>query len=232
MKDSGSMIGGRLRPEMQPVLAKYLIRFVDAYAAEGVPVWALTLQNEPNFQPPDYPGMKLDAKERARLIGNFLGPALAQRKAPAPLILDWDHNWDHPEQPLGVLSDAKAAKYVSGIAWHCYEGAVSAQGPVHDAYPDKDAYLTECSGGEWDPKFESSLRWFTRELIIGSTRHWSRGIVLWNLALDEAHGPHAPHRVDQWRGRARERGVSERGRWLDRAHRVERRAGAAQVLSA
>jgi glucosylceramidase len=190
MKDSGSMIGGRLRPEAQRPLADYLLRFTDAYAAEGIPIYALTLQNEPNFEPPNYPGMKLSARERADIIGRHLGPMLAQRRN-APLILDWDHNWDHPEQPLEVLADPVASKYVAGVAWHCYNGDVAAQGPVHDAHPDKDAYLTECSGGEWEPKWESSLRWFSSELIIGSTRGWSRGVVLWNLALDENHGPHA-----------------------------------------
>jgi glucosylceramidase len=190
MKDSGRMVGGRLLEQAQPAFASYLVRFVDAYAAEGVPIYALTLQNEPNFEPPDYPGMKLEPRERARIIGQFLGPMLAQRRQ-APLILDWDHNWDHPESPLEVLSDPAAAKFVSGVAWHCYEGEVAAQTPVHDAHPDKDAYLTECSGGDWAPEWAGSLRWMTSALIIGSTRGWSRGIVLWNLALDENHGPHA-----------------------------------------
>ena len=189
MKDSGSMVRGRLRPEAYPALAGYLTKFVDAYAAEGVPIFALTIQNEPDFEPPDYPGMKLDARERARFIGEFLGPMLAQRET-SPLILEWDHNWDKPASPLEVLADTRAAPFIAGVAWHCYNGDVAAQGPVHDAHPDKDAYLTECSGGEWDPKWARSLHWFMRELIIGSTRGWSRGVVLWNLALDERHGPH------------------------------------------
>src|SRR5262245_5444545 len=189
MKTSGSMIGGRLRPEAQPALANYLVRFVDEFGAEGVPIFALTLQNEPAFVPGDYPGMKLTPKERANIIKRYLGPALAERSA-RPLILDWDHNWDMPSSPLAVLADPVAALYVSGVAWHCYNGDVEAQTPVHDAHPDKDAYLTECSGGDWDPKWADSLHWFTSELIIGSTRGWSRGIVLWNLALDERHGPH------------------------------------------
>jgi glucosylceramidase len=190
MKTSGSLVHGRLLPEAQPALAAYLVRFVDAFAAEGVPIFALTLQNEPDHDPPDYPGMKLEPAERARIIGKFLGPLLAKRTAP-PIILDWDHNWDLPESPLAVLADREAAPFIAGVAWHCYAGNVSAQAQVHAAHPDKDAYFTECSGGEWDPDFGSSLRWMTRELIIGSTRGWSRGIALWNLALDEKHGPHA-----------------------------------------
>lgn len=190
MKDSGSMVRGRLRPEAYPAFAAYLTNFVDAYAAEGVPIFALTIQNEPDFEPPDYPGMKLNAQERARIIGQFLGPLLAQRRT-RPLLLDWDHNWINPASPRAVLADPVAAPFIAGIAWHCYKGDVRAQGPVHDAHPDKDAYLTECSGGGWEPRWERSLQWFTRELIIGSTRGWSRGVLLWNLALDEHHGPHA-----------------------------------------
>jgi glucosylceramidase len=190
MKTSGNLVHGRLLPEAQPALAAYLVRFADAFAAEGVPLFALTLQNEPNYDTPDYPGMLLDAPERARIIGKYLGPMLAKRPG-APLILDWDHNWDKPESPLAVLADREAAPFIAGVAWHCYGGNVAAQTPVHEAHPDKDAYLTECSGGDWDSGWADSLRWFTRELIIGSTRGWSRGIVLWNLALDEKHGPHA-----------------------------------------
>ena len=62
--------------------------------------------------------------------------------------------------------------------------------PVHDAYPDKDAWFTECSGGEWSPKFAETLGWMTDKLIIGASNNWSRGSLLWNLALDPAHGPH------------------------------------------
>jgi glucosylceramidase len=190
MKDSGSMVRGRLRPEAYAAFASYLAKFVDAYAAEGVPIFALTIQNEPDFEPPDYPGMKLNARERARIIGQFLGPLLAQRPT-RPLLLDWDHNWIKPASPRAVLADPVAAPFIAGVAWHCYKGDVRAQGRVHNAHPDKDTYLTECSGGNWEPRFERSLQWFVRELIIGSTRGWSRGVALWNLALDERHGPHA-----------------------------------------
>ena len=71
-----------------------------------------------------------------------------------------------------------------------YAGDVSAQSLVHDAHPDKDAYFTECSGGEWAPNFADDLKWFVRTLIIGATRGWAKGVLLWNLALDDTHGPH------------------------------------------
>jgi len=115
---------------------------------------------------------------------------LFARSGIATLILDWDHNWDEPQSPLQVLSDSTAARYIAGVAWHCYAGDVSAQNVVHDAHPDKDAYFTECSGGEWAPNFADNLKWFVRTLIIGATRDWAKGVILWNLALDDQHGPH------------------------------------------
>lgn len=190
MKSNNSLIQGTLRPEYYDAFARYLLKFVDAYAAEGIPVFALTVQNEPDFEPKDYPGMRLNAPARARFIGDHLGPLLAGRKD-APQIFDWDHNWDKPQEPLGVLADPAAGKYVSAVAWHCYGGEVEAQTPVHAAYPDKDAYLTECSGGDWEPIISGGLTLQARSQIIGATRNWARGVLFWNLALDQDGGPHA-----------------------------------------
>jgi glucosylceramidase len=189
MKDSGRLITGQLRPDAYPAFADYLLRFVDSYARAGVPLYALTVQNEPANEPRDYPGMRFEAADRARFIAEALGPRLAARPD-APRLLDWDHNWDKPEQPLAVLDDPAAARYVSGVAWHCYARHVSAQSRVHDLHPDKDAFLTECSGGAWSGRWHRALRFFTGTVLIGAARNWARGVILWNLALDERGGPH------------------------------------------
>ena len=190
MKDSNSLIQGRLLPEYYDAFSRYLLKYVDAYAAEGIPIFALTVQNEPDYEPKDYPGMRINAPARARLIGDHLGPMIAARGA-GPLIFDWDHNWDKPEEPLGVLSDPKANPHVDAVAWHCYGGEVSAQTPVRDAFPDKDAYMTECSGGDWEPVRSGGLPLQMKNIIIRSARHWARGALFWNLALDENNGPYA-----------------------------------------
>ncbi|MFT3669102.1 MAG: glycoside hydrolase family 30 beta sandwich domain-containing protein [Pseudoxanthomonas sp.] len=190
MKDSNSLIQGRLLPQYYDAFSRYLLKYVDAYAAEGVPVFALTVQNEPDYEPKDYPGMRLNAPARARLIGDHLGPMIA-RRGNGPLLFDWDHNWDKPEEPLGVLSDPVAGKYVDAVAWHCYGGDVAAQSPVHDAFPDKDAYMTECSGGDWEPVRSGGLPLQAKNIIIRSARNWARGALFWNLALDENNGPYA-----------------------------------------
>lgn len=190
MKDSNSLIQGTLLPQYYDAFSRYLLKYVDAYAAEGIPIFALTVQNEPDYEPKDYPGMRLNAPARARLIGDHLGPMIAAR-GNSPLIFDWDHNWDKPQEPLGVLGDAKANPHVAAVAWHCYGGDVAAQSPVHDAFPDKDAYMTECSGGDWEPVRSGGLPLQMKNIIIRSARHWARGALFWNLALDEKNGPYA-----------------------------------------
>lgn len=189
MKTSANLIGGTLLEQYESAYAQYLVKYVDAYRSAGIPIFALTVQNEPGFLPLTYPGMELSAVQRARIIAQYLGPALAARK-PATRILGWDHNWDEPEQPMSVLSDADAARYMDGIAWHCYRGAPNAQTEVHVAYPRKDAFITECSGGDWPSSENGELLWFARDLLLGGLRNWARGVVYWNLALDEKYGPH------------------------------------------
>ena len=189
MKTSDSLIQGSLRPDRYDAFSRYLVRYVDTMAAEGVPIFALTLQNEPHFEPKDYPGMRLEPAARAAVIGRHLGPLLQQRGLKTQII-EWDHNWDVPLAPLSVLGDAQARPFVAGVAWHCYAGVVEVQATVRDAFPDKDAWFTECSGGEWKPHWPETLPWLMRHIVIGSTRGWARGVLMWNLALDEKHGPH------------------------------------------
>lgn len=190
MKTSGSLIQGELRPDHYATYSDYWLRYIRSAAGHGVPTDYLSIQNEPDFEPDSYPGMRWAPEGRARFIGRHLGPALAEAGLDAK-ILDWDHNWDKPEQPLGVLADPVARAYVAGVAWHCYGGDVTAQSAVRDAYPDKEVFFTECSGGDWAPDFSDSFVWTMKTLIIGSTDHWARGVLMWNLALDEDHGPHA-----------------------------------------
>ena len=189
MKTSRSLIKGQLEPRYYDAYARYLAGTIEAFGREGVPVSMLTIQNEPDFEPDNYPGMRANPAERAEIIGRHVGPLFRSRGLRTE-ILDYDHNWDNPEMPLAVLADPVARQYVAGVAWHCYEGDVPAQSTVHDAYPDKDAWFTECSGGEWAPKFGETLGWMTDKLIIGAAIHWARGTLLWNLALDPIHGPH------------------------------------------
>jgi hypothetical protein len=174
MKTSDSLVKGRLKPEAYEAFARYLSRYVGEMGRAGVPVTALTLQNEPHFEPGDYPGMRVEPAQRAAFIGGYLGPRLAAEH-PGTALFDWDHNWDEPESPAIVLSDPKAARYIAGVAWHCYGGDVRAQGRLHERFPDKETWFTECSGGGWAPDWSKNLMYFTRTLVIDTTRNWARG---------------------------------------------------------
>ena len=189
MKSTGSLIKGTLLPRYYQSFADYFRRFIQGYGAAGLPIYAVSLQNEPAYEPADYPGMRFDPADRATVIANYVGPTFAKAGIQS-LILDWDHNWDMPQQPLAVLANADARGYVAGVAWHCYGGDVSAQSVVQSAYPDKDVYFTECSGGGWDTSFGSNLKWDVGTLLIDGTRNGARAVALWNLALDPSDGPH------------------------------------------
>jgi len=190
MKTNEDLIGGSLQQQYESIYADYLIKYIQTYRGYGIPIFALTLQNEPAFLPLTYPGMELTAITRSRLISQYLGPKLESRKLPTR-ILEWDHNWNHPEQPSSVLADPEAARYISGVAWHCYAGSPYAQNRVRRAFPQKDVYITECSGGDWASAIHGELLWFSRDLLIAGIRQWARGVIYWNLALDENHGPHS-----------------------------------------
>ncbi len=188
MKTGDKLFGGGLRPDAYGAYANYLVAYVRALAAHDVPLAVLTPQNEPLLDSNAYPSMTLSATEEAAFVGTALGPAL-RAAYPATNIVVNDHNWDGGDYALTVLADARASKYVTGSAFHCYGGNVSAMSRVHDAHPDRSIYLTECSGGDWSTNFGSNLAWDTRNLIIGATVNWARAVVLGNLALDAADGP-------------------------------------------
>jgi glucosylceramidase len=210
MKTTGTLVGGRLKddPAIYDAYARYLVAFVRAYAAAGVPVNYLSVQNEPqNRHPNGYPGADLPVRQEVRVI-EALGPLL-RKASPGTKILAYDHNWaTHPgdigstppgespetDYPYQILA-GPAAKWVAGTAYHCYSGDSSAQTALHDAHPDKGIWFTECSGshGPADPPaqfFRDTLVWHARNVAIGTTRNWARSAVNWNIALDSTGGPH------------------------------------------
>jgi glucosylceramidase len=185
MKTSGSMTQGALLPSAYAPLAKYFVRFVQGYEAAGVPIYAITMQNEPMYVPNNYPGMNMTAREQAEFLADYLGPAFRDAHLKTKIMV-FDHNWDLIEYPIQVLSDAKAAAFAAGTAIHCYGGNVTAQNELHERFPEKDIWLTECSGGDWQKGdvLQQQVR-----LVIGAIRNWAKSVLLWNLALDQNHEP-------------------------------------------
>lgn len=210
MKTGDSLVGGQLidDPAIYDAYARYLVKVVKAYAAAGVPIDLLTVQNEPqNRTPSGYPGTDMPVAQQIKVI-EALGPLLAAVR-PHTKIVAYDHNWaTHPNDvestspgeapaagyPNQVL-DSPAGQWVAGTAFHCYYGDPSAQTALHEAYPDKDIWFTECSGshGPTDPPqqvFRDTLVWHARTIAIGTPRNWAKSVVNWNIALDATGGPH------------------------------------------
>jgi glucosylceramidase len=180
MKSTDSMEGGTLNTDVYASYADYFVKFIQAYQAQGIPVYAVTVQNEPLYQPVGYPGMSMPADQEANFIKNDLAPAFAANHITTK-ILGYDHNWDQPGYPTTLLSDANTNAALAGTAWHCYAGATEVQTQVHNAYPSKDTYETECAGGQWEAN--NGLPG-TVNLLISATRNWSKSVVRWGMALD------------------------------------------------
>jgi glucosylceramidase len=191
MKDNGSMDGtggggqsAGLVTSDYAALAQYFVKFVQAYAQQGIPVGAVTPQNEPLYGSGSYPGMSLDAPSELSLIAQNMGPAFASAGVSAK-IWAYDHNWDQEGYPAQIMADATAAGFTEGAAFHCYAGDSSAMTTFHQAFPQKSIYMTECSGGDWQGDAFAN----TIDTIIDSTANWARAVALWNVALDENNGP-------------------------------------------
>jgi glucosylceramidase len=186
MKTSDSMIQGALLPAAYAPLAKYFVSYVKAYETAGIPIYGVTMQNEPLNIPHDYPGMGMTAGEQKIFLRDHLGPAFRDAGIHSKIMI-FDHNWDLIDYPIDVLADPAAAQFAAGIAIHCYGGSVTAQSELHDRFPAKDIWLTECSGGDWQ---KGKLLEQQARLVIGATRNWARSVVLWNLALNQDHKPY------------------------------------------
>ncbi|CAL9371396.1 hypothetical protein SUDANB1_00871 [Streptomyces sp. enrichment culture] len=187
MKTSDTMNGGRLKPGAYQQLADYFAKFLKAYAAAGVPVRYVTPQNEPLHDTSAYPSMSLTADEAKAFINDYLAPTLRKQHLTTG-ILGYDHNWDVTSYPESLYTDPASAKNVTGTAWHCYAGDVSAQTVVHNDYPNKPAFQSECSGGSWEGDEQDGFAG-AMDNVIDGPRNWAQSIIRWNIALDGSSGP-------------------------------------------
>lgn len=197
MKSNGSSVGGSLLTAWYGVYAKYFVKYIQAMQTNGIPIHAITIQNEPE-NPNNNPSMAMTASEQALFVKNYLGPEFQAAGITTKIII-WDHNCDNPGYPTAILGDAAAYPYVDGSAFHLYGGDISALSTVHDAYPDKNLYFTE----QWTSatgNFGGDLQWHVKNVIIGSMRNWSKNALEWNLANDPSFGPHTPGGCTECKG--------------------------------
>jgi glucosylceramidase len=223
MKTSGQLHGitpeakaagatNRLKSGSFGLYAEYFVRYIQAYAEEGVQVDAITLQNEPQFDTASYPCMRMttdDQIELAKRIGSRF-----RHKGISTRIFVHDHNWtlhgddreviggDAKLAPVEVvtriLSDPDAGPFVSGSAWHCYAGNASdmraTYTTIRQRFPGKEIYCTELSGwGKNRGPWFGDIRWGLEHNWLGGLEAGASVALEWNLALDHQYGPTLRH---------------------------------------
>ena len=191
MKTNGEMnFGGKVKEEYRQVWAQYFVRYLRAYASEGINLWGLTVQNEP-IATQTWDSCIYTAEEERDFVKNHLGPLLKKEGLQDIKIMVWDQNKERIyERAKIVLSDPEAAGYIWGTAFHWYAGDhFEALSAVRHIFPDKKLLFTE---GCRDSSFILGT-WDTGEYyghsIIGDINHWSAGWTDWNLVLNREGGP-------------------------------------------
>ncbi|HZQ93827.1 MAG TPA: glycoside hydrolase family 30 beta sandwich domain-containing protein [Candidatus Sulfotelmatobacter sp.] len=188
MKAGGSMLGGSMRQRYFAPYAQYFLKFLQAYAAEGVPVQAVSVQNEVDTdQDSRMPACIWPQEYEIAFVKNHLGPLLEKNNNPAKIWI-LDHNYNLWGRAVAELDDPDLRKFCKSVAFHGYVGGAEMMSKVHDAFPDAELYWTEGGPDYTAPDYATDWanwgRTFTQAL-----RNWCRSITGWNLALDEKGRP-------------------------------------------
>lgn len=198
MKTNNNMLqGGSLKPEFYQAWANYFVKFIKAYEKEGIPIWGLSIQNEPMAKQ-TWESCIYTAEEERDFLKNNLGPTLEKDGLGDKKIIVWDHNRDLIfERANVILSDPDASKYVWGIGFHWYEDWKDGTpmykniAAVNDAYPDKNLIFTEGTNEKFDlarigdPKLAERYG----KAMINDFNNGTVAWTDWNILLDETGGP-------------------------------------------
>lgn len=198
MKDNKDMLhGGKLLPEYFRSWALYYTKFIKAYEKEGIPIWGITIQNEP-MATQTWESCIYTATEERDFLKNYLGPIMKQEGLGDKKIIVWDHNRDLICQRVNtIFEDPEAAKYAWGIGFHWYEDWAGGE-PMYDnlrnvaeSYPEKKLLFTEGCVGGFDP--QKYYYWPNAERygksMINDFNRGAVGWTDWNILLDETGGP-------------------------------------------
>lgn len=193
MKTNNDMLrGGKLRPEFAAAWARYMVRFVEEYGKAGIPIWGLTVQNEPAAVQ-KWESCVFTAEEERDFVRDHLGPALEKAGLSALKLMIWDHNRGLMYQRAQtVYDDPAASRYVWGTGFHWYVGDHFDNVRVlHDAFPDKAVFFTEGCLYPYDAKRLGEWQWGEQYglAMMRDLNNWAAGWTDWNVLLDEKGGP-------------------------------------------
>jgi glucosylceramidase len=198
MKSNNDMLhGGKLKPEYYQTWADYYIKFIKAYEIAGIPVWGMTIQNEP-MATQRWESCIYSADDERDFLKNYLGPTVEKAGMGDKKIIVWDHNRDLMVQRANVIfSDPEASRYAWGMGFHWYESWSGGDKMfdnvklVHEAYPDKNLMFTEGCPESFNPKMYNY--WGLGEAygrsMINDFNNGTVGWTDWNVLLDETGGP-------------------------------------------
>jgi glucosylceramidase len=198
MKDNKSMLkGGKLLPEYYQSWADYFTKFIKAYAAEGVPVWGITVQNEP-MATQRWESCIFTAEEERDFLKYYLGPTMAHNNLGGKRIIVWDHNRDLVNHRADIIfSDPDAGKYAWGLGFHWYETWAGGEqmfdniAHVRENFPDKKLLFTEGCVEEFDStkyNYWPNAERYGRSMI-NDFNNGTVGWTDWNILLNEKGGP-------------------------------------------
>jgi glucosylceramidase len=198
MKDSKDMLkGGKLLPEFYQSWANYYVKFINSYQKEGIPVWGLTVQNEPMAKQ-TWESCIYTAEEERDFLKNYLGPTLSKAGLGDKKITVWDHNRDlMTQRATTILDDPEANKYVWGVGFHWYESWSGGDpmfenvGAVKEMYPNKNLLFTEGCNEKFDANKYQLWKNGERygKSMINDFNNGTVGWTDWNILLDEKGGP-------------------------------------------
>jgi len=198
MKDNNNMLrGGGLKPEFFQSWANYYAKFIKAYQSEGLPIWGLSIQNEP-MATQKWESCIYSAEEERDFLKNYLGPTLKRAGLGDKKIIAWDHNRDLIYQRAStILSDPKAAQFVWGIGYHWYEPWSGGEPMfdnvrlVYETFPDKHLIFTEGCVDSFNPQKINEWKFGEQygRSMINDFNNGTVGWCDWNILLDEKGGP-------------------------------------------
>lgn len=198
MKDNNNMLrGGKLLPEYAQSWANYYTKFIKAYETEGIPVWGITLQNEP-MATQKWESCIFSAEEERDFLKNFLGPTMEREGLADKNIVVWDHNRDLINHRANtIFQDPEASKYAWGVGFHWYESWAGGEEMydnirnVYESFPDKPLLFTEGCAESFRP--DGYQIWKNAERygrsMINDFNNGTVGWTDWNILLDEKGGP-------------------------------------------
>ncbi len=198
LKPFDSWTSGQLNPKYYQDYAEYFVRWVKAYEAAGVPIYSITVQNEP-LNRGNSASLFMGWQEQQTFIAKALGPAF-QKAGLKTKIYAFDHNYnydnmdDQQQYPLRVYDDEVAAAFLTGAAYHNYGGNRQELLRIGQERPDKELIFTETSIGMWNDgrNLERRLVEDMREVALGTVNNGCRAVIVWNLMLDTDRGPFRP----------------------------------------